>query len=333
MARKRTRFDSFLNFIKEVGFVIDEGKTEGIYADYYEGGSNDAMVVAYFPGSLIPQVEFSLTEDRHNLDVMLVETYDEREEVVDVRFTALSLFEKECAMVASKFDATVSLNFRDYQGDFNMGGVKGSKKDGGRKPKNTRNLKAKDDKQKQKPLVVLAIKILRELRELEHTKLLKDEISAVEFLEFVEEGEYACSPWCSDDVLAASEWVLEGGFGECGEPEWFSTLDNVKRGATNSIDNCTGEFENFHLAIAAFLTKKTRKQVDLIADPWLETSDEGYNSGSLIRFSIKNDKEQRIVSITRGESTESRKSIESLDIFIKTLFSIVIDNFEVKLNE
>jgi hypothetical protein len=141
-----------------------------------------------------------------------------------------------------------------------------------------------------------------------------DDDLAREFLDFIDNRGLAPESWCEDVQLPADEWIFDG-FGDCDEPSWYHDLPNVRRGIGNTIDNCVGEFFNFHLGVADFLSLKTGKEVKLVEEPWFDTADVEYSGVEEIKFKMNG----KVFSVPRAESTDARDSVKGLGAFLKGL--------------
>ena len=141
-----------------------------------------------------------------------------------------------------------------------------------------------------------------------------------QFIEFLDTRGYPPEPWCRQEQMKARDWVFDD-FSECegepfdpdeykskkskdGRPEWWKQLVNVQRGkpSHNSIDNCVGEFHNFHSALGKFFGDRHHCDVKLLEEPWFEQSDATFDDNQFLRY-IAN---KKVVALSRKENSEAR---------------------------
>ena len=141
-----------------------------------------------------------------------------------------------------------------------------------------------------------------------------------EFLDLIDDREFAPEPWCEETIMTAYDWIFTIA-GDCGEPEWWKGLRNVKKGANNTIDNCVGEFDNYHNILAQFISLKSGRGVERFIDPWMLESDVNFDRNQIIRFRV----DDTVISITRGQSTDARDHPDDLDDFLNEMVSMAKD--------
>ena len=150
------------------------------------------------------------------------------------------------------------------------------------------------------------------------------------FLSFVEDREYMPEYWCEERIMSSRSWIFDD-FAECegmpsdekenwlskdGRPPWWKELPNIKSGFGNNIDNCVGEFTNYHHAIADFFQSRNPNcKISFLEENWIDVADLPQSLTKPIQFQVNN----RVLQIKRKESTLARKNTEGLESFLSTV--------------
>jgi hypothetical protein len=137
---------------------------------------------------------------------------------------------------------------------------------------------------------------------------------------------YAPEPWNDKYPLDPADWI----FDEYESPPWKHDLKNAKKGYPTSIDNCSGEFLNYHRALAQYFSEALTRvfdcqiQVQLQQLAWMKTSDQVYEEDSQIPFtmhysdSYPHQKAPPVeIIISRRESSDAREHPASLEEFLR----------------
>ncbi len=173
-----------------------------------------------------------------------------------------------------------------------------------------------------------SIKEVREMGVLSINKLDVDNESICnEFLKFLEG--YTPIPWDDKYPMAPTEWV----FDRYSKRDGYCDLPNVLIGYATTIDNCSGEFWNFHFALGRFLQEKIREvgfniRIKLIEQKWMENSDMVFDEiAHILKYKICFKNTQDFLEIPRLESSEARNSWDNLTSFLIEYFQLILERF------
>lgn len=153
---------------------------------------------------------------------------------------------------------------------------------------------------------------------------LEDERMCWNFLNYVDQHDYAPEPWDDEVLMTAEEWVLDEYYPK---PPWQKDLENVKKGHVTSIDNCVGEFFNFHLSVGNFLKDELRKNgkhidIEMKKENWMDTADITFDEKNhVIKYAVEKEKCSEVIKLKRIDSSSARDSCDKLGALLNEYYN------------